>query len=76
MTKRSDVFDGSNVTKELEDIKRLLMLALLRDGVSQGDIAKALGVTQPTISRMFPGRIGTATKRVSSRKAIGHGAGS
>jgi DNA-binding transcriptional ArsR family regulator len=66
MAKRSGDSDAIGVLKELEDIKRLLMLALLRDGVSQGDIAKALGVSQPTISRMFPGKIGAA-KRPTSR---------
>jgi len=55
------------VLKELEDIKKLLMLALLRDGASQGDIAKVLGVNQSTISRMFPGKIGVAVKRTASR---------
>ena len=67
MAKRSDDSDASSVPKELQDIKRLLMLALLRDGVSQGDIANALGVSQPTISRMFPGKIRAATKRATSR---------
>jgi DNA-binding transcriptional ArsR family regulator len=65
MAKRSGDSDAIGVLKELEDIKRLLMLALLRDGVSQGDIAKALGVNQSTISRMFPGKIGAAAKRTS-----------
>lgn len=65
MAKTRGGSDPIGVLKELEDIKRLLMLALLRDGVSQGDIAKALGVSQPTISRMFPGKIGEAVKRTS-----------
>ena len=48
-------------------MKRLMILALLRDGVPQGDIAKALGVSQPTISRMFPGKIGAVVKRSGSQ---------
>ena len=67
MAKRSGDSDAIGVLKELEDIKKLLMLALLRGGVSQGDIAKALGVSQPTISRMFPGKIGVAAKRTVTR---------
>ncbi|MCH8151783.1 MAG: helix-turn-helix domain-containing protein [Planctomycetes bacterium] len=42
------------VTSELMAIKRLMVLALIRDGVSQGTIASALGVSEATISRMFP----------------------
>ena len=67
MAKRNAASEAIGVLKELDDIKRLLILALLRDGVSQGDISKALGVSQPTISRMFPGKIGVAAKRASSR---------
>lgn len=36
-------------------------------GVSQDAVGKALGVSQPTISRMFPGKIGVAVKRAPSR---------
>lgn len=67
MPKRNGDSDAIGVLRELEDIKRLLILALLRDGVGQGDIAKALGVSQPTISRMFPGKIGVASKRTAPR---------
>lgn len=42
------------VATELEGIKKLLIFALLRNGSSQRDVAKALGVNQSTISRMFP----------------------
>lgn len=62
MAKRSGDSDPIGVLRELEDIKRLLMLALLRDGISQAEIAKALGVSQPSISRMFPGGIVKTTK--------------
>lgn len=44
--------------QELRDIKRLLILNLLRSGASQAVVAKALGVSQPSISRMFPSGIG------------------
>lgn len=65
MAKRSGDSDPIGVLRELEDIKRLLMLALIRDGVSQAEIAKALGVSQPSISRMFPGGIAKIAKSIS-----------
>ncbi len=36
----------------LEDIKRLLIMALLKNGATQSDIAKALGVNQSTVSKL------------------------
>jgi hypothetical protein len=42
--------------KELEDIKRLLILLLLKGGASQGDVASALQMDQGNFSRMFPAR--------------------
>jgi hypothetical protein len=42
--------------KELEDIKRLLILLLLKGGASQGDVARALQMDQGNFSRMFPAR--------------------
>jgi predicted XRE-type DNA-binding protein len=43
------------IAVELDAIKRLLILALLRQGVKQDEIASALRVSQSTISKMFPG---------------------
>lgn len=52
------------VLKELQDIKRLLMLALMQGGQSQEKIAAALDVNQSTISRLLsPG------KKESDRKS-------
>ncbi len=42
------------VLRELIAIKQLLIVALLRDGVQQSHIARALGVSDATISRLFP----------------------
>ena len=39
---------------ELRAIKQLLILALVRDGIRQNHIAKAIGVDEATISRAFP----------------------
>ena len=41
----------------VEDIKRLLVLALLNGGASQADIAAALNINQSSISRLFQGGI-------------------
>lgn len=42
---------------ELESIKKLLVLLLLKLGASQSEVAGALGVSQPSVSRMIPGKI-------------------
>ena len=42
--------------KELDAIKRLLILFLIKAGASQGEIAMALHSDQANISRMFPAR--------------------
>lgn len=41
----------ADLRKELEMISRLLTVGLLQLGLSQRDLAKALGVNQSTISR-------------------------
>ncbi len=42
--------------EELQAIKKLLLLGLLNQGVTQESLGVALGVTQATISRMLPAR--------------------
>jgi DNA-binding transcriptional regulator LsrR (DeoR family) len=42
------------ILKELEMLRKLKLLEFLDKGYSQGQLAKALGVSQPTISRMVP----------------------
>jgi predicted transcriptional regulator len=49
--------EDDSIASELKDVKRLLVLLLLKLGASQGEIAKALGVSQPSVSRMIPGKI-------------------
>jgi predicted transcriptional regulator len=52
---KSALSDDSHeaVVAELRDIKRLLVLLLLKGGASQTEIAKALEVAQATVSRQF-----------------------
>ena len=49
--------------KILEDIKRLLVFQLYRDGASTKEIGTALGVSYKTIERMIP----IGTKRVPKK---------
>lgn len=44
------------VVKDLDAIKRLLVLLLIKAGTKQGEIAMALDVEQSVVSRMFPAR--------------------
>jgi predicted transcriptional regulator len=41
---------------DLDSLKRLLILFLLKAGASQGEVAMALGVDQSAVSRMFSAR--------------------
>ncbi len=44
------------VQAELDSIKRLLTLLLLKAGSSQGEVAMALDIDPSAVSRMFPAR--------------------
>lgn len=46
--------EDSRIVAELEALKKLQILELLDRGYSQTQIALTLGVTQATVSRMFP----------------------
>jgi hypothetical protein len=46
--------DDDLLLNELVIIRKLLVYALLRTGASQKQIGAALGVSQSSISRMFP----------------------
>lgn len=46
----------------MEQIKRLLILGLMRNGASQSEIAKSLGVNQSSISRLFANDSGRKAK--------------
>jgi len=42
------------ILKELEMLRKLKIFELTKQGASQSQLADALGVSQPTISRMLP----------------------
>jgi predicted transcriptional regulator len=46
--------DTAAILGELSAIKRLLILILLREGLTQAEVGGAIGVSQSTISKMFP----------------------
>lgn len=46
------------VIAELTDIKKLLIMGLLRNGATQSQVADSLNVNQSSISRMFPKGVG------------------
>ena len=45
---------AEQILKELEMLRKLKILELFDKGYSQGQLAKVLGVSQSTISRMLP----------------------
>jgi predicted transcriptional regulator len=44
------------IQSELDSIKRLLTLFLLKAGATQEEVAMALSIDQSAVSRMFPAR--------------------
>jgi DNA-binding transcriptional regulator LsrR (DeoR family) len=56
---------AETIIKELEMLRKLKLLELFDKGYSQSQLAQALGVSQPTISRMVP-------KAPARRKAVTH----
>jgi transcriptional regulator len=55
MKKRTKTIQDPTL-RELDAIKRLLILMLIKAGASQGEIAMALHTDQANVSRMFPAR--------------------
>ncbi len=55
-TKRTDKAISDPIQAELDSIKRLLMLFLIKAGALQGEIAMALDVDPSVVSRMFSAR--------------------
>jgi predicted transcriptional regulator len=53
---------ASEEIKVLEDIRKLMIFILLKQGMKQSEIADALGVSQPTISRMFSKKVPNSQK--------------
>ena len=56
MAKRKPQVVEDPVQRELDAIKRLLILQLLKSGTPHSEIAKALNIDQGTLSRIMPAR--------------------
>jgi DNA invertase Pin-like site-specific DNA recombinase len=54
--KKKKKSDDNPLVRELDAIKRLLAVFLLKSGASHADVAKALGVDRTVVARMFPAR--------------------
>jgi len=52
----STIPDNGVIAVELEAVKRLLILMLIKMGTPQAEIALALGVDQSSVSRLVPTR--------------------
>lgn len=52
MAKKGNSAENTNglILKELENIKNLLVLMLMKSGSTQNEIAKSLGISQTTVS--------------------------
>lgn len=60
------------VVRELDAIKRLLILQLYRSGSTQAEVAKSLGMDPADLSRLMPAREFTR-KRKSTRSLHNNG---
>ena len=59
--------DLSSLLSELQDIKKLFILSLLQQGISQNDVAAALNVNPSTITRMLPKGLGKKLRAAGSK---------
>lgn len=53
-----------NLGAEMRDVKLLLIMQLLREGVTQSQIAKTLGISDAKLSRMLPKGLGRELAKV------------
>lgn len=57
------------VVTELQMIRKLLILALLQGGLTQGQLGGVLGLSQQDVSKMFPSGSLAALKRKLKKTA-------
>jgi predicted XRE-type DNA-binding protein len=58
---------ANTIIRELEMLRKLKIMELFDKGYSQAQLAQALGVSQPTISRMMPK---VSFKKAQARRAV------
>lgn len=67
--------ENTESVKELVMIRKLLILGLIKSGISQTQLGAALGVHGTTIGRMFPaGALADQQKKPVKKKVVEAGA--
>ena len=61
---------NDNVEGKLSAVEKLLVLGLIRDGLTQTHIADALGMHQTSLSRAFPKGLLTDVARLRGTKQL------
>jgi DNA-binding transcriptional regulator LsrR (DeoR family) len=59
--------DNSSLADEMRSVKMLLVLQALASGCQQKHIAAALGVSEPTLSRMLPKGFAKEIAKIAAR---------
>jgi DNA-binding transcriptional regulator YdaS (Cro superfamily) len=65
----NDNASNSSIADELRSVKMLLILQALATGCQQKHVAAALGVSDATLSRMFPKGFAKEVAKISERRA-------
>lgn len=60
--------DDGALASELRSVKMLLILQALAIGCQQKHVAAALGVSEPTLSRMFPKGFAKEISKIAERR--------
>ena len=61
----------SELLKEVRSVRILLILQAMAMGCQQKHIAAALGVSDATLSRMFPKGLGKEMTKIADRRRVG-----
>jgi predicted transcriptional regulator len=59
----------ATIAEEITMVRKLMVFALLNSGVSQEKVASALGVSQPTVSRLTGGAAQGSHRAKAKKKA-------
>jgi DNA-binding NarL/FixJ family response regulator len=62
MNRSTGIESPALVVQELADLKKLLILQLMTSGVEAQHIARALGISKSTLSRLVPARSVTKSR--------------
>ncbi len=59
--------DLLGLLSELQDIKKLFVVLLLQQGISQNDLAAALDINPSTVTRVLPKGLGKRVRAAGSK---------